>query len=351
VAGRVDHYSDFGTTVNPNFGITWHPFSPVKFRSTFGTSFVAPELSALNPVPYEVAAESVPDPTTGGLSNVLQVYGGNSHLRPETADVITAGLDFASGGFRASVTFYHTEFQHLILTIQEAGINPSAALDLESDLGPSIVQRNPTESEVTTLASTPGYEDFTGIPGGVSLESIAALVNVTDQNLAHVRTEGTNLTLSYARALGYGTIEGGVDATYISKFQEQLTPETPVFSLLNTAYNPINFKARAKVALTQGGWLFAAFLNYVNAYQDIREVPAVPVASWTTMDLDLRYAIPHEMGIFAGTTISLSVINATNRNPPYVASAEPTVVPEATFDGANANSLGRFVSLEISEKY
>jgi iron complex outermembrane recepter protein len=36
---RSDHYSDFGSTTNPKFGVLWEPMGGFKLRSTWGTSF------------------------------------------------------------------------------------------------------------------------------------------------------------------------------------------------------------------------------------------------------------------------------------------------------------------------
>ncbi len=352
MAVRIDRYSEFGTTTNPNVGITWRPLSLLKLRTTFGTSYVAPDLAELNSIPEVTWTQQAADPVTGGLSNILVSEGGNPNLKPETADVVTLGADFGEDsreGFRGSVTYYHIDFQRLITTISDAGFDVGNALELESELGPSIVQRNPALAEVAYLTNQPTYEDL--VPGGATLSSIAAIVNDNYLNLSRFQTDGLDLHTIYTHGLRYGALAVGVDGTYILNFQRQVTAETPVLALLDTPYNPVDFKARAKVAFTNDEWLLAAFLNYVNSYQDNRVPPTVPVASWTTVDLNLRYSIPDAAEFFKGTSISLSVINAANRRPPYVAAPAGDGVPEADFDGANANVLGRVISLEVNLRY
>src|SRR5262249_33076092 len=39
LAGRSEHYSDFGSTTNPQIGLVWAPIPGVKVRSTYGRSF------------------------------------------------------------------------------------------------------------------------------------------------------------------------------------------------------------------------------------------------------------------------------------------------------------------------
>lgn len=352
LAGRIDHYSDFGTSTNPNVGIAWHPISPLKLRATFGTSYVAPDLAELNGVPTVTWTQQASNPSTGGLSNVLITEGGNPDLKPETADVFTLGADFggdSSGGFHGGVTYYHIDFQNVITSIDEAGIDLGNALDLEGQLGPSVVQRNPPLSEETYLINQPTYLDL--VPGGTTLSSIVAVVNDDDLNLSRIETNGVDLRATYTRGLSYGTLAAGFDGTYILKFQRQITSESPILSLLNTPYNPVNFKARAKIAFTNETWRFSAFVNYINSYQDNRVPPTVAVASWTTLDCNIRYNIHDTWGPLKRTSLSLSALNATNRHPPFVAAPPGDGVPEADFDGANANVMGRVLSFEITLRY
>ena len=48
LAGRIDHYSDFGWTFNPKLSARFQPSSQFIFRSSLGTSFEAPSLSYLH---------------------------------------------------------------------------------------------------------------------------------------------------------------------------------------------------------------------------------------------------------------------------------------------------------------
>lgn len=50
VSGRFDHYSDFGTTLNPKFAADWVPLDGLTFRATYGTSFRAPSFGELSPL-------------------------------------------------------------------------------------------------------------------------------------------------------------------------------------------------------------------------------------------------------------------------------------------------------------
>ncbi len=44
LAGRIEEYSDFGTTTNPKLGLVWSPTNDLRLRSSWGTSFRAASL-------------------------------------------------------------------------------------------------------------------------------------------------------------------------------------------------------------------------------------------------------------------------------------------------------------------
>ena len=56
LAGRIDHYSDFGLTVNPKLAVRFQPISQLMLRSSVGTSFEAPKLVLL----YTPAVDDTP---------------------------------------------------------------------------------------------------------------------------------------------------------------------------------------------------------------------------------------------------------------------------------------------------
>jgi iron complex outermembrane receptor protein len=47
LAGRVDEYSDVGSTFNPKFGLSWRPTTSTLFRTSLGTGFRAPGITDL----------------------------------------------------------------------------------------------------------------------------------------------------------------------------------------------------------------------------------------------------------------------------------------------------------------
>jgi outer membrane receptor protein involved in Fe transport len=352
LADRGEHYSDFGSTNNPQIGLLWAPLLSLSVHGQFGTSFHAPLLSDLNPVPSQVIPYPESDPRTGATTNSLIEFGGNPELQPERAHTWSIGLDIHPTelpGLRANLGYFNIRFTNRITNAQAQGVDLTNALNLENILGPQIVQRNPSQALVQALAATPGYADLFGT--GINLATIGAIVDSRQLNLSTQRTDGADFSVSYGTETFAGRLETGITGTYLFSFDNQFTSGSPMISALDTVYNPVDLKMRGHAALTRGPWSAALFVNYINSYKDNRAVPTVQVASWTTADVTLRYAPTFAMGPFSNSSVALSVTNLANRNPPYAAPQYPASYGGAAFDGANASLLGRFISLQVSTRW
>jgi iron complex outermembrane recepter protein len=349
LADRAEHYSDFGSTNNPQFGLIGKASSSVTIRGTYGTSFVAPLLSELNPVPSLVFPypgtlfNHVPGQTN---PNLLTVFGGNPDLKPEKAKVWTIGLDFKPPeveGLTTKLTYYDIVFTNEINTAQGGSDELNLFVD-EAILGPDIVRRNPPNSLVQQLISEPTYEN----PYNINPATIGAIYNSESMNLSSVKTKGLDFGFGFKRSILGTGIDTGIDGTYIFTFDNQFSSGAPVVSILNTSYNPINLKLRARALATRGPLSGGVYINFTNDYSDNNVVPYGHVSSWTTADAVASYEVGSSVGPFNGVTIALSVTNLTNRAPPYV--SNPSGYP-ITFDGANANALGRYISVRLQKRW
>jgi outer membrane receptor protein involved in Fe transport len=351
LADRQEHYSDFGSTNNPTLGLIWQPLSALKFRGTYGRSFVAPLLSELNPAPFEIvgfntalAPGSAPP---GGDVNELVEFGGNPGLRAQTAKTWTLGIDWDTGGsipFRAHLNYYAIQFTDRITNLQGAGYNVFYALPMAAVLGPQIVRTNPSAALVQQLISSPVYLDF-----GTIGPDFAAVIDSRELNLSSIDTRGLDLSASYGFDLGQFKIEPGIDANYILKFTNQFTSATPTVSTVNTLYNPTRLKARGHLTVTDGPFDIAAFINYVSAYNNNLTVgDPVPISSWTTIDMTASYACAACQGLLRDFGVTFGVINLANRAPPFAANANGFAV---NYDGANANPLGRYLFVQLTKRW
>jgi iron complex outermembrane receptor protein len=274
------------------------------------------------------------------------VYGGNPDLRPEKARVWTVGLDFKpvqSPGFTAKLTYYDIVFRDQI-TIAGASICACNAFVDAAILGPEIVQRNPPSTLVQQLISLPTY----GNPFKVDPTTIGAIFDSRGLNLSSVKTRGLDFGIEYKTTALGSRIDTGIDGTYIFTFDNQFTNTAPVTSILSTTYNPTDLRLRGRAIATRGPLNTGVYINFTNAYRDNNITPNAHVPSWTTADAIVSYEFGSAGVPYNGVSVTLSVINLTDRDPPYLANP---LGYQITYDGANANALGRFSSLRLRKRW
>jgi iron complex outermembrane recepter protein len=347
-ADRGEHYSDFGSTNNPQLGAIWRPLSSLSVRGTYGTSFQAPLLSELDPIPVQIVAfpGASFNPGPGGNPNVLILNGGNPDLKPQKATAWTVGLDFKPQehpGVTAKLTYYDIIFKNEI-NVASASINAVNIFVDEAILGPQIVQRNPPYSVIQQWISYPSFVN----PLNVNPASIGAIFDDRSLNLSTAKTRGLDFSVGYKTTLGSSRIDTGIDGTYILTFDNQFSNSAPQTSILNTTYNPIDLRFRGRTVLTQGPISAGVYLNFTNDYTNNYVMPHERVASWTTADADLSYKFGLPDIPSSGILVAVSVINLANRNPPYAGNIFGYGI---TYDGVNANPLGRYLSLRLQKRF
>ncbi|HEV7610803.1 MAG TPA: TonB-dependent receptor [Steroidobacteraceae bacterium] len=349
LADRGEHYSDFGSANNPQIGALWKPMSGLTVRGTYGTSFKAPLLSELNPIPSQVVPfpGSLYNPGPSGTNpNVLSIYGGNPNLKPEKATVWTVGLDYKplqTDGLSAKLSYYDIVFKNEII-VAGASICECLAFVDEAILGPQIVQRNPPASLVQHWISFPTYNNFFNIDPA----TIGAIFDSRSMNLSTVKTRGLDFGVGYKSTLLGARIDTGVDGVYIFSYDNKFSSSAPETSVLNTTYNPTELRLRGRATATVGPANVGVFLNFTSAYMDNNVAPSGHVTSWTTADAVIGYQFKYEAGPLRDSSISLSVLNLTDRAPPYVSNVFGAPI---TYDGANANALGRYFSLRLQKRW
>ena len=349
VADRNEHYSDFGGTNNPKIGLVWRAFDGVAFRSSFGKSFRAPGLNDLNPSLAEALPYPMEDPLTGGTTNTLIIYGGNPGLGPERAKTWEFGVDLEPvnvPGLKASATYYDIRYDDRITDPYSIVPNSKNFLLQENLVGPEVIQRNPSPALIQYWVTAAGPAYFNSI-FNIDLSTIRALIDARLHNLTSERTRGVDMDISYKTSVGFGTIETGINATKILTLHQQVTPTSPQVEIVDAIYNPIDLRIRAHGTLEYRGFTASLAVNYADSYRDNLTIPSTAIASWLTEDVALGYTFNTTERWLSNMSLSLSVINITDRDPPFAANPNFPVY----FDGANANPLGRFVAVGLSKKF
>ncbi|MBL4837472.1 MAG: TonB-dependent receptor [Kordiimonadaceae bacterium] len=338
LAGRLESYSDFGTSIDPKIGLIWSPLSGLQARGTYSTSFRAPILENLSEYSVSAVMFNLPDPAspTGETLSVIAL-GNNAALKEESANTWTVGFDIkppSLPGFNLGVTYFNIAYKDRI----EAG---DAFFDafLVPRFAP-LIDRNPDLNFIEFLFESPF--SFNGTASD-PIEA-EALVDNRLRNVSRLATSGLDVTMSYAFDADIGFFNVNINTTYLLKREIQLFETEAAFGVLDTVNNPADLKVRGGLSWASGNLSSSLFVNYVDGYHDERMVPVVDVDSWTTVDLQLRYQFDDDTsnGLLTGTELSISVQNLFDQAPPFVFN-----VSNRNFDSNNASALGRFVAFQL----
>jgi iron complex outermembrane recepter protein len=376
LSGRYDDYSDVGRTFNPKIGAEWVPLTGLTLHATYSRSFQAPtlyELAPANATGQNFAyLNTVPDPKSAtGSSLLLQVFGTNPDLQPETARNFQVGFTYVPGfvdGLKLDASYFHVDFENQIDQPSEEGFGTNALQDA-AVLGSLVVR--PSLAQAAAALSKPGLQIYNvynsdgafcviGTPGcpGVNPANLGAIAYLGYENASSVRLGGVDLTAKYlGQPTFLGRFTADLDGTFFTTYQQRITPGAAESSPLNTLYNPLRFRAKANVQWERGGWGINTRLNYSNAYDNTNAVnPNCPggsgcrIASWTTLDGSLFYTSPQEAGgTLGGIRIALDVTNMFNRAPPFVSS--PVGSGLYPYDPTNANPLLRAFGVSITKRW
>lgn len=341
-AARIERYDDFGTTTNPKIGISWSPFDGVRLRSSYGTSFRAPNLREIHDT-RRVSATILPE-ADGTQTAIILLSGGNPDLGPETARSFSAGISLApqfASGLRADATWFRTRFNRRIGRpalddLTNALVNPA--------LTPFVEHVSPATNASDLARVTELLNDPSSTAQGVfPPTAIGAIVDARYVNTGSTDVSGIDLAVNYALDRGQHHFNLGAAGTYLLRYREKLTPTAPSIDQVNIAGQPARFRGKLN-----GGWSLGAFgssatLNYVNGYRDLT---GRAIDSWTTVDLQLRFRPEKQESPLRGFTVALNVQNLFDRDPPFYDS--PSGVG---YDATNADALGRFVSLQLSKDW
>ncbi|MGH8198921.1 MAG: TonB-dependent receptor plug domain-containing protein [Steroidobacteraceae bacterium] len=348
VAGRYDHYSDFGSTVNPKTGVVWSPYTGLDLRASYGRSYRAPLLNELDsPVTYETQA--FPDPTSStGVTDTLYINGGNRALQPEKSKSFSVGFDLREGALAASSSYFHIAYQDRIGTPPIANF-----LTILSDpVDAPYVTRDPSAAFVDAAFNSPGFQtDWVGLgPSGVM-----AVFNNQYTNLVTSTVSGVDANVSYQFKTTAGSFTPTVAVERQIQNDEQPSPTSAPIQILDLYGEPLKWKVRGGLGWARGPYGASLNLNFANGYRDEFTVPSSRIASWTTIDAHLSYRVPEAARFAAvrGLSVAITIDNLADRKPPNVAIPQTVADGEATlpYDPANASPIGRFISVQFNKRW
>jgi outer membrane receptor protein involved in Fe transport len=347
IAGRVERYTDFGTTGNPRLGVTWRPYPSLALRGTFGTSFRAPSFIDIRQGPglSQIVPFPLADPASpNGFSRVVALFGNRPDIGPERARTWTAGFDVTPSfvqGLTLSATYFDIAYRGRITNV--AGEFFSFLSQRERFA--SLILDDPSSAVVAALYADPTFIN----PFGIAAASVTAIIDARNANLARTKQRGIDFDVGYRQGSTDRSFEIGVSGSYLFTLKEQVTATAPETEVVSTIGNPVDLRVRGRGSAVLGPLSLAAFANYVDGYRNIAVSPAERVRSWTTVDVQIGYKLSAARGPFSGTRAVLSLTNLFDRAPPYVNNRTP--FSASGFDPENASPVGRLIALQLVKSW
>lgn len=363
VSGRYDKYSDFGSTTNPRFALEWEPLTDATLHATYSRSFQVPSYLELS-APRGALVLPMPDPRSAtGSTLVALTGGGNADLRPETAKTLNFGITYEPHfvqGLKVDAAYFHINFDNQIIQIGDFSFFTNS-LQEEATLGPNIVQRNPSLTDITQALNVPSgqltnYAGGNFQPGPYVPSDIGAIVRGAYVNSAASTVAGEDLQVRYRiPETKVGSFLIDVDASYFNRYEFNLSSTAAGTSFLNTTLNPLRFRAKADFGWSRSAWGANARVNFSNSYKNTADTTCTTtnscpsVSSWTTVDLNAFYAPPSDMGPkwLEDTRVTLIVTNVFNRDPPLVTG----LTNPLGYDPYNANPFLRVFGVTFTKRF
>ncbi|HEX8301425.1 TonB-dependent receptor domain-containing protein [Sphingomonas sp.] len=383
LSGRIDNYSDFGTTSNPKAAFSWDVVPGLRFRGNVSTSFVAPPLSIIGDANgvyvnsrYETFTNNIEVPVsiyptlpqmgiagctatskTCNISSLqgLRVNTGDHDAGPQKGKGWAIGFDLAPRsmpGFKLQATLWNAKVTGAVTGPQIGFVvnTPSLAYLLNFYPGGAT----PAQIEQATRY----------IPPATPLPSVTSyILQVINSNYLNLNVQGIDANVNYDVVTnGAGTFSIGNSITYFTRFKQSYGADGVEYSVLNSTgangvFPSVQLQGRANLGWEYEGFSSNLFMNYTGKYRNFGGSSVLPtgkdsagnpvsggdlVKSNFVFDLNMRYEF--KSGFMADKEITLNIRNLFDKEPPFYNNA-------SGYDGYVANPLGRVISIGLQAKF
>ena len=292
LATRYDHYSDFGSTVNPKLALKVQPMDWLVFRGSMGTGFKAPELANISGGKVEGYLEVKDHPKCKenrgshqycSYSRYRIETGGNPRLQEETSFSYNLGIGIQpTSNFNFSVDYWNYRIEDIIVL----GVDDILRMQAERNI-------NPEDYGIQIIRDENGSED---------IDKIIAFYN----NMGISETDG----LDFKAHLDWGPSSFNVDYSVVLKDQSKNFKELGFQSSLGDFGQP-----RYRYTITFDHFLSDAY-NFqlkrrtTGGYKGRDEVSHIPRHS--QYDVFIKWSQAPSSG-----ELAVGVINVLNSQPKF----------------------------------
>lgn len=355
LATRDERYSDFGNVLKSKVAGAWELFEGIKVRGAWSQSFRAPNLAQFYSAGTQVsntrtdfvACRLNPATTCSGVGT-LEVRSGNSNLKPENGETLSAGVILQPLRSLSFTADYWSLKSNGVIGIQ--GAQNQILFDLLERLGgrsnPNVVRLAPVGTQVVGTIDyvqdnyfNLGLRTLRGLDFAMNLDlrdtPLGNInVDVTASKLLKYEQTASELQSKLIAANAAGTLGTGVTITQAgSQVKINGNPEWRLSGNLTWRSGPVS----AGVLVNYVGSVFDTGPQQVNG--QFYELP-----SFTTVNAYVQYRAPKDAAAFAGTRFRIGARNLFNMAPPLASN-------NFGFLGSLHDAIGQFVYFELSKEF
>lgn len=346
LAGRYEHYSDFGSTAKPKVAAAWDIVDGVRIRGSWAQGFRAPNLEQINATVVsrsntrtdyifceaDLRAKRITAFSACSRSLLTTARrAGNPDLDPEESTTLSYGLVLEPrfipsnfGKFTFTVDYWKVKQKGLIGVFGEGNaLILDYLLRQSGSSNPNVIRAAPTADDIAAFAGT-----------GLTAAGQVLYVNDKYTNLQPQDVEGLDLGLMWRLNTDrFGDFDLSLNAAHLIKYYQSPSPGiaellkarnegkinagttiTGGGSLLNQNGKP-EWKGSASLTWRYKQLTVGGFTQYIGGYDDtdLIDSAGVPwaVDSQLTANLYGQYDFAK-----AATTLRLGVRNITDKDPP-----------------------------------
>jgi iron complex outermembrane receptor protein len=239
LAGRYEHYSDFGSVAKPKIAGAWDLFDGLRMRGSYSMGFRAPNLEQLHAAVYSRLGTNTPNDfyrceadlrsgriTTFTACNRGTSYSifisGNPQLKPENSTDWTVGTVLQP-------RFIPSRFGKLTFTVDFWSIRQTGVVGqfgAQNAIVLDYLMRLQGSSNPNVIRAAPTADD-TPIFTGSGLAAAGAITRINDQfvNLLPQTVQGLDLAFIYSlRHTAIGSFDLNINAAKLTKYARQTPP-------------------------------------------------------------------------------------------------------------------------------
>ncbi|MBP6379395.1 MAG: TonB-dependent receptor [Sphingorhabdus sp.] len=348
-AARIDDYTGFGSTINPKFSFKFQPVEWALLRGSYNTGFRVPTFNQIfnrvTPTTSSSAAVVDPfkcpslvvdntppiDPNCANITPAL-LNGGNLNLGPEEAEQFSLGIV----------------------------LRPAPRFSLSLDWWSIDV-----DGTITTLTVQQLLQNASTFPDRF-IKDAAGDITAIDQrwiNAGARKTQGIEVAFRGGFDALSGSLDFGLDGTYLLKKKEKLTPTSPfgaslinIFSLsgdlgLRWKHNAfISYSTDdVSVSLSQiyrSGYRNFVLPNFLNPRGNTRPDYNERVKPYMTYNFAVAYK-----GLAPNYEITFGIRNLFDKDPPFAITYDTINGSGGSWEPRVADPRGRSFTLAVEAKF